>query len=212
LIERNEDHTGMSQDSTEAGDWRRAWDPLVAAVGSDFGDGQVVYGADPVTASDIRRFLEPLEFGCPLHTDPAAARAAGFAGVTLPYTAALSWSIPAMWAPGDPPLFTDEARDAQPSRSPISNPDPGLGPETTGYFATDLELDFVRPVTAGERVGRRGRRLVSCTPKETSVGRGAFMTWETELVDGDGEVIARMRTGTYAYEPRPAAGREESGA
>lgn len=195
----------MSQESSDAGDWRRAWDPMVAAVGRDFSDGRVVYGADPVTASDIRRFLEPLEFGCPLHTDHAAAAASGFPGVTLPYTAALSWSIPAMWSPGDPPLFDHDGRDAQPARSPINNPDPGLGPETTGFFATDLELDFIRPVTAGERVGRRGRRLVSCTPKETSVGRGAFLTWESELVCGDGEVVARMRTGVYAYDPKPRA-------
>jgi acyl dehydratase len=203
LIGRNEDRTGMSQDS-EADDWRRAWDPMVAAVGRDFGEPEAVYGADPVTATDIRRFLEPLEFGCQLHSDPEAARAAGFADVTMPYTAVMSWSFPAMWAPGDPPLFADEARDAQPARSPISNPDPGLGPPVTGFFATDLELDFVRPVTAGERVGRRGRRLVSCTPKETSVGRGAFITWEMDLVDGDGEVVGRMRSGTYAYEPRAA--------
>jgi acyl dehydratase len=183
-------------------DWQADWAPMVAAVGRDFGDGQIAYGADPVTATDIRRFLEPLEFGCPLHDDPEAARAAGFADVTLPYTAVLSWSIPAAWSPGDPPLFDNDSRDAQPARSPISNPDRGLGPETTGFFATDMELDFVRPITAGERVGRRGWRLVSCTPKETSVGWGAFITWETELVDGDGEVIARMRTGTYAYQPR----------
>jgi len=191
----------------DSADWRRAWDPMVAAIGQDFSDGQVSYGADPVTASDIRRFLEPLEFACPLHTDQAAAQAAGFADVTMPYSAVLSWTIPAMWSPGDPPLFDDDTRDAQPARTPINNPDPGLGPPTTGFFATDMELDFVRPVTAGERLGRRGRRLVACTPKETSVGRGAFMTWETDFVDADGEVIARMRSGTYSYQPHPAAGR-----
>ena len=67
-------------------------------------------------------------------------------------------------------------------------------------------LDVLRPVTVGERVGRRGQRLISCTPKQTSMGRGAFLTWESELVTEPGEVVARVRTGTYAYNP---AGPEE---
>ena len=62
-------------------------------------------------------------------------------------------------------------------------------------------MEFLRPVTVGERVGRRGQRLISCTPKQTSMGRGAFMTWESELVTDRGEVVARVRTGTYAYNP-----------
>jgi hypothetical protein len=193
-------------DSNNGTDWRRDWDPMVAAVGRDFSDGAVVYGADAVAPADIRRFLEPLEFDCRLHYDRAAAIAAGFSDLILPYTAVLSWSIPPIWSPGDPPLFDDDSRDAQPARSPINNPDPGPAPPTTGFFATDLEMDFVRPLTVGERVGRRGRTLLSCVPKETSVGRGAFMTWESELVTSEGEVVARMRTGNFAYVPRPAGG------
>ena len=191
------------------GDWRRAWDAMAAAVGRDFSDGTVVYGADPVAATDIRRFLEPLEFDCPLHYDRDAAVAAGFADVTLPYTAVMSWTIPPMWSPGDPPLFDDDARDAQPSRSPINNPRLDIAPETSGFFATDMEFDYLRPVIVGERIGRRGRRLLSCVPKETSVGRGAFLTWESEIVTGTGEVVARMRNGTFAYVPRPAGGWED---
>jgi hypothetical protein len=187
-------------------DWRSDWDLMVAAVGRDFGDGTVAYGADPVTATDIRRFLEPLEFDCPLHYDRDAATQAGLADVTLPYTAVMSWSIPPMWSPGDPPLFDDDARDAQPARSPINNPDQGPAPTTTGFFATGLEMDFVRPVTVGERIGRRGRKLLACVPKETSVGRGAFLTFESDMVTGTGEVVARMRSVAFAYVPRPAGG------
>jgi hypothetical protein len=93
--------------------------------------------------------LLPLEFDCPLHYDRDAAMQAGFADVTMPYTAVMSWSIPPMWSPGDPPLFDDDARDAQPARSPINNPDQGPAPRTTGFFATGLEMDFLRPVTVG---------------------------------------------------------------
>lgn len=185
-------------------DWRAAWDDMVAAVGTDFSDGKTTYGPDTIERGTLRRYLEPLEFGCPLHHDAEVARAFGYPDVIVPYTAALSWSIPAMWSPGDPALFDDHRRDAQPARSPINDQGERPGPRTTGFFATDIELDFVRPLVLGERVGRRGNRLMSCTPKETAVGRGAFLTWESELVDAHGEVVARMRTGTYAYVPRPA--------
>ncbi|MPY56514.1 FAS1-like dehydratase domain-containing protein [Streptomyces spongiae] len=185
----------------DAGDWRSAWQPVIDAVGRDFSDGAVTLGADRVERGAIRRYLEPLELDCPLHTDPRAARDHGFADVTMPYTGVIAWTLPPMWQPGRS-LFGSADRDAQPEHSPINNQDMPLGPRTTGFFATDVEFDFLRPVTAGERVGRRGRRLVSCSPKETSVGRGAFLTWESDIVTDTGEVVARIRTGTYAYEPR----------
>jgi len=43
---------------------------------------------------------------------------------------------------------------------------------------------------------------VACEPKETRVGRGAFITTETEIVAGDEEVVARIRTGLFLYTPR----------
>ncbi|GAA2448897.1 hypothetical protein GCM10010191_77960 [Actinomadura vinacea] len=192
----------MSAETTAAtGDWRAEWQPVVDAVGRDFADGETVWGADPVERGAIRRYLEPLEFDCALHTGPEAARAAGFADVTMPYTGVIAWTIPAAWNPGET-LFDSADRDAQPVRTAINNQDMGLGPKTTGFFGTDIEVDFVRPVVAGERIGRRGRRLLSCKPKETAVGRGAFMTWESEVVTEESEVVARIRIGTYAYVPK----------
>jgi MaoC dehydratase-like protein len=182
-------------------DWTAQWRPVVEAVGRDFAEGETVWGADPVERGAIRRYLEPLEFDCPLHTDPEAARAAGYADVTMPATGVITWTIPAAWRAGEVLFDTDE-RDAQPVRSAINNTDMRLGPRTTGFFATDIEVDFLREVVAGERIGRRGRRLVGCRPRQTSVGRGAFLTWESEIVTSDGEVVARIRTGTYAYLPK----------
>jgi hypothetical protein len=182
-------------------DWKAEWDPLAEAVGRDFGDGTVVFGADAVEPGTIRRYLEPLEIGCPIHYDADAARAAGHTDIVAPYTATMVYSVPPMWRPGEPALYQSSGRDAQPARSPINNEDMPLGPKTTGFFATDISMEFLRPVTVGERVGRRGQRLISCTPKQTSMGCGAFLTWESELVTERGEVVARVRTGTYAYNP-----------
>jgi hypothetical protein len=189
-------------DTTNTAAWQDDWQPLVDAVGRQFGDGVVVYGGDAVELGTIRRFVEPLEIDSPLHFDAAHARAHGYADVIAPYTQTMSYSVPPMWVPGEQTLYDSAAPDAQPARSPINNQDMPLGPRTTGFFATDIELAFVRPVAVGERVGKRGRRLIACIPKETSMGRGAFLTWESELVTDTGEVVAFVRTGTYAYNPR----------
>ncbi|WP_181311739.1 FAS1-like dehydratase domain-containing protein [Nocardioides campestrisoli] len=203
--------TGAATDTA----WQDAWQPVAEAVGRDFLDGEVTWGGDPVEAGSIRRYLEPLELDCALHTDRGTARAAGFDDVTMPYTGVMPWTLPAAWEPGQV-LFDSDDRDAQPVRSAINDSGLGIGPRTTGFFGTDVEIDFLRPVVAGERLGRRGKRLLSCRPKETSVGRGAFMTWESEVVSdrcGDvPEVVGRIRIGTYAYVPHGArpAGEEQS--
>jgi hypothetical protein len=181
--------------------WQDEWQPLIDAVGRDFGDGTTVWGADAVERGAVRRFAEPLELASALHYDAQVAQAHGFPDIIAPYTAAMSFSLPAMWRPGDPPLYDDPDPDAQPARSPINNQDMPLGPRTTGFFATDVAIEFVRPAVVGERIGRRGKRLVACVPKETSMGRGAFLTWESELVTDTGDVIARVRNGSYAYNP-----------
>lgn len=190
------------QDGRE--DWRAEWQPVIDAIGRDFAEGEVTWGGDAVERGAIRRYLEPLELDCALHTDPEVARAAGYADVTMPATGVIAWTIPAAWQPGQV-LFASADRDAQPVHSAINNADMTLGPRTSGFFGTDIEVDFLRDVVAGERIGRRGKTLLSCTPKETAVGRGAFLTWESEIVTEQLEVVGRIRIGTYAYVPHPTS-------
>ncbi len=56
-------------------------------------------------------------------------------------------------------------------------------PPSPSFFATDIEIDYLQPVVVGDRVRMKGRKLLSCTPKETSVGRGAFIVWESEILN-----------------------------
>jgi len=197
----------MSSTGATSADWTAEWQEVIDAIGRDFLDGATTWGGDPVERGAIRRYLEPLELDSPLHTDVDVARAAGHEDVTMPATGVIAWTIPAAWQPGQV-LFDSDARDAQPVQTAINNQDLGIGPKTTGFFGTDIELDFDREVVAGEHLGRRGKRLVACKPKETGVGRGAFMTWESEIVsrpagvvDAEPEVVGRIRIGTYAYVP-----------
>jgi hypothetical protein len=181
-------------------DWTATWAPMVAAVGTDQDPGGVVWGADPIERSTVRRYLEPLELDCALHLDPLAARQHGYDDVIAPYTSFVTFTLPAMWEPGRR-LFTSAERDAQPESSPIDGDDLRVAPEVTGFFATDMEVDFVRPAVVGERLGRRGRVLTACVPKWTAVGRGAFMTFESEVITEGGDVVARVRNTVFAYEP-----------
>jgi hypothetical protein len=77
----------------------------------------------------------------------------------------------------------------------------GLEPPHTGYFAADFEVDLLLPVVLGDRLTRSGMKLVSCRPTETSVGRGAFMTWEWEVRNRRSEPVARFRNTMYVYSP-----------
>jgi hypothetical protein len=179
-------------------DWVAAWKPMIDAIGRDFG-GEPVEGADDVERGLIRRFCEPLELDCPIHYDDEAARSAGYDGIVAPVSTVLMFSIPPMWSPGDEPVFTTAGRDDQPARSPIKPPVVDVAPPTTGYFATDMEFDFLADLKVGDRLTRVGNTLLSCEPKETRVGRGAFTKWQSEMRNQHGEVVVRMRTGLYLY-------------
>ena len=59
----------------------------------------------------------------------------------------------------------------------------GLEPPTTHFFGVDAEADYLLPVVVGDRLCRRGALLLSCKPKETRVGQGAFISWQTEVIN-----------------------------
>lgn len=184
-------------------DWKQAWQPLIDAVGTDFGSDAEVWGADEVERGTVRRFLEPLEFDCPLHYDRTTAQSHGYPDILAPYSSIMTFAIPPLWQPGQH-IFVSAERDAQPARSPVSfsdDPMRKLMPHAPGFFATDIEIDYLLPVVIGDHLRMRGRKLLSCTPKETSVGRGAFITWESEVLNQRGEVAARFRMGMYQYMP-----------
>jgi acyl dehydratase len=81
-----------------------------------------------------------------------------------------------------------------------------LMPLSPGFFATDIEIDYLQPVVVGDHVRMQGRKLLSCIPKETRVGRGAFITWESEILNQRAELVSRIRVGMYQYVPLPSKG------
>lgn len=181
--------------------WMDAWAPMVAAVGRDFGDGRPEVWGEVVEAGAVRRYIEPLELDCAIHSDAAWARSHGHRDVVVPNTALASFSLPLLWQPGQPALFTDAARDAQPARSHVSGVAFGLEPPTTHFFGVDAEADYLHPAVVGDRLCRRGALLLSCKPKQTRLGRGAFIAWQTEVINQERVLLARLRTTFFRYNP-----------
>ncbi len=183
--------------------WEAAWQPMIDAIGKDFLKEERPSGADEVEKGAIRKYLEPLEFDCALHYDKKIAVKNGYENIIAPYSSLLTWTLPPYWSPGTK-TFTSSNRNAQPDQNPLSDIDTGgLAPKTTGFFATDIEIDYIRPIIVGDRLRRVGEKLLSCVPKETQVGRGAFMVWESEIYNQLDDLIAKIRIGTYSYNNYP---------
>ncbi len=184
----------------EREDWQRAWDPLVAQIGEDFAEAGSYDALDPIERGAVRRFLEPLEWDCPLHYDADVAKAHGYDGIIAPYSGLATWISTGLWNPGEEPIYDSGERNARPRWR--MNPYPTPGPDINGRFATDLQYDYVRPFTVGALLASHGRVLTAVNPKETSVGRGAFLTWLSEVCDQEDSVIARVQFGVYNYVSR----------
>ena len=175
---------------------------MIDAVGRDFDDAPPVFQADPIERSTIRRWLEPLEFDCALHYDSQAAREHGYADIVVPATALLTFALAPMWRPGDL-LFASAGRNEQPARSTVTGRITGLEPQTSGFFATDVDMEYLQPAVVGDQLCKRGARLIACVPKQTQVGRGAFITWGSEIINQRVEVVARIQATFFRYNPNP---------
>lgn len=182
-------------------DWRGEWAAVAAQVGQELDGPEPQAAAGEVHAETIRRYLEPLEFDCPLHYDRGVAMAHGHADIVAPYTSVTSLALPPLWRPGQT-QFVEAGRDAQPAETNVRPFVPKGAPAVAGYFATNVDMEFVRPPIVGDRLMRKNPRLLACEPKETKVGRGAFLTLESEIVDAAGDRVATVLSTVYMYEPR----------
>ncbi|MFK7888508.1 MAG: MaoC family dehydratase N-terminal domain-containing protein [Gammaproteobacteria bacterium] len=157
------------------------WEEAERFVGKVIGQS---VGVDAVELGSIRRWLEPKEFDCVLHTDRDAAVAAGFRDVVAPSTMVFTYGLPAQWAPGDP----NEKMGDEPRQIPIPVIFDVPAPCTLS-FASNIDMEFLEPMHVGDRITRTSR-LKSITHKELRVGKGAFMTQEDTYTNQRDEKVA----------------------
>ncbi len=182
------------------------WQDLENAVGKDFSDGQVRWGWGPFERGYIRMFCEALEMDCPLHYNDEAARTWGYKGIIAPWAGvSQAYLQNGRWLPGDPSRWGDprsedtlsRTRDAAGAEQPLPMP------KVSGNMMAEIEVEYYRPVYVGDRIGSRGQKIISVNVRRTSIGFGAFVTTQKEVVNQDGELVAHIRTTNYRYQREP---------
>jgi len=158
-----------------------SWDDTEEYLNREVG-GSV--GPDPVEVGSIRRWLEPKEFDCALHTDPGAARAAGYRDLVAPVSMVFSYAIAPYWSPGDPRAQIDD--EPRQIHIPVIFDVPAPCDKS---FATSIEVEFFEPLYPGDRVSCVSR-LVDIRRKTLKVGDGAFLRQEDTYTKQTGELVA----------------------
>ena len=179
------------------------WEDLENAVGQDFSDGETRWALEPVEWTSIRRYCEAIESDFPLFHSVEEAKKHGYEGIICPTSHIQNHTGQGLWRPGDPTRWPVSERNYTSSGVPQGGSTPLPAPKTSAAFATDREVEYLKPVYVGDHLGSRGRKLISVAVRETSVGHGAFTITESEWVNQKGEVVALSRSGGYQYNPHP---------
>lgn len=156
-------------------------------------------GAEPISRSAIRRYVEAHEMTCPLYSDADTARAHGHRDVIAPWSMLLTAAMPAYWEPGEEPL--------QPGALPPFMWTK-LGLPGSEMVTASVDLEFLEPLQLGDRI-ETTYKIVRTTPKSTKVGDGLFIDFELEFRRQDGVLVALERTSIYSYTPHGIPGDEK---
>ena len=141
-------------------------------------------GPDPVEQGSIRRWLEPKEFACDIHTDADVARAAGYDDLVAPASMVFTYGIAAYRKPGDAPAAIDD--EPTQIQIPVVFDVPAPCDKS---FATIIEVGFFEPLYPADVVTCTSK-LVDIKRKELKVGKGAFLRQEDTYTKQTGEVVA----------------------
>jgi hypothetical protein len=170
------------------GTWEEAEGFLGKVIGVDV-------AADAVELGSIRRWLEPKEFACDLHTSAEVAKSAGFSDVVAPSTMVFSYGLPAYWSPGDGHASMGD----EPRQIPIPVIFDVPAPCTLS-FASNIDMEFFEPMIVGDVITRTSR-LKSIAHKELRVGKGAFMAQEDSYTNQRGESVAIVMLTIFRFVP-----------
>ena len=184
------------------GDPNVTWEDTAKHIGQDYSGGIIMVADERVDKVMISRYCEPAEISNLLYWDEEVARMAGYRSQVVPW--AMLKEVPTYggnWRPGQPTRFPlDKEMDWQ---SQLANRQPSAGgppvPPTNAGFFTDMTIEFFEPVCLGDRLTTMGRVLHHVTPRETRVGVGAFIGYDTSYFNQVGQLVARATQGTYSF-------------
>ena len=184
------------------GDPNVTWEDTATHIGTDYSGGIILTADERVDKVMLSRYCEPAEIGNLTYWDEEIARIAGYRSQVVPWAAVKE--VPTYsgnWRPGAPtrfPMDADLDHQSQLAARAPSAGGPPVPPTNAGFF-TDMTIEFFEPVCLGDRLNTMGRVLHHVEPKETRVGVGAFIGYDTSYFNQFGELVARATQGNYSF-------------
>ncbi|KQS00434.1 DNA-binding protein [Williamsia sp. Leaf354] len=155
-----------------------------------------VVGRDPINTPMIANWTEAIGDRNPIHSDDAAARAAGWDGIVAPPAMAQVWTMRGLHG----------ARAADDPLSAVSQIFDDAG--YTSVVATNCDSVYHRYTRPGEVVAISSELTDVVGPKQTGLGEGWFFTTHNTWTVGD-EVVAEMDFRILKFRPPVTAAPSE---
>jgi len=173
---------------------------LDALVGKPPGGSGLGVAPDPVNLPMIRHWAAAFEDANPVYTDPAAAERSRFGQIVAPPMMLQTWTMAT-------PVITGIAeRGGAPTELTGDSfmtvfDEAGFG----GTLAVGSEFEIERHLHLGEVVSSRNIVVSISEEKQTRLGPGYFVTWETTYTDESGAIVGRQRFRVLKFKPEGQA-------
>jgi uncharacterized protein len=166
---------------------------LDALIGKPVGSGKPYVAPDPVNEAMIRHWAYALNDMNPAYLDEEFAAQSRYGGIVSPPVMLQSWTMA-------PPQLEGITERGGVPMVVKENPLKFLEDEGyTGIVATNSEFEIERYPKVGDVISSENVFHSISDEKQTGMGKGFFVTWETTYRDQDGEVVGRQRFRTLRF-------------
>jgi acyl dehydratase len=162
-------------------------------IGKPMGPSSVA--PDEVNTPMIRHWVDALDDHNPIYEDAEFAASTRHGGIVAPPAMLQAWTMPR------PKIEGIAERGGAPGEMTHDNPIIPL--DEAGYvgtLATNSELEFVRYLKPGDHLHTSTEVESISNRKQTSLGKGYFLTWITEYTS-HGEIVGRQLFRIFKFDP-----------
>ena len=151
-----------------------------------------VRSLEPLTASDVRRYVDATGDANPLWLDDGFARSAGYRGRLLP-PILVGWT----------PFSLKEPEDGKGSSIDVRRQLP-VPPAYTNVRNAGSETEWLKPVHLGEPLSCQSR-IVDITARQGKMGVGIYVTQVEEVRNGTEELVFTRRHTVALFPEQPVS-------
>lgn len=166
---------------------------LEAYIGKPMGPPAVA--PDAVNVPMIRHWVDALDDRDPVYLDEEFAATTRFGGIVAPPAMLQTWTMVR------PRIEGMAERGGAPE---MRHDNPIIALNAAGYvgtLATNSELEFLRYLKPGDHLRLSTAVESISNRKQTSLGRGYFLTWVTTYTCGADEVVGRQLFRIFKFDP-----------